>query len=724
MKTTPRYLPGHIPGKDFVDTGDISGLKVGRITRVDEIHLKADVQVLTGGGKRFELDLNQSMAGPRSFWGGIPEVNSLVILGYRRVHKQLYEAVILSYIPVGNRSGLKFDPYAPDNPSEVAAEDAALFEELFGPTVRFKRLQLRPGDVGGMSSEGSELTLSRSVQMTNRAGDCFELRDSDRTLVTQARHRVSVESGVRSISGPIRRGGFFLPPDIFQADGVTLKDESSSYYGRDELQAAGPGVAPGSSAKFANTSGTVLGLFNNETEFPSVTYSNGRRVHYPPTSPAVSIEDPDSAADAFVEDRVELSHTTDLVQDVLEEIDGFSSDRRLPYIERVLGTVVGNDLYTTRGQRQYAQLLKPKLFQDFRTNLIGKFSLEAVNRQPTTPDLEAVTSAGAFLFRIRPPRGVGENAFVVAVSKQGKLLLNVPASTVEDYPSGSNRISAEVNLAGALKAFIGASNPDRISAHLTLEGGLHLDVGRDSAGNALTVRYHSAVKTSYEGNPNADDVAVSTSVRGVKQSAVSGAERKTIEGSKQTTVSGRYSLHADRVNVNAFSGASYNLGELNLLVSGKSQLNYAMAVLENIVVGGKVTTILAGGLVTNVVAGAVTTTASAGAVAFNVPAGAYSVTVGTGAVSITTAAGAMTLSTAAGAMSLSAGAGAISLTAGLALNLTAGTTVSVLAPQVLIGGPAAVLGVCRGLPSLPPGVPTLDPLTGLPLPGSALFRSI
>jgi hypothetical protein len=419
-----------------------------------------------------------------------------------------------------------------------------------------------------------------------------------------------------------------------------------------------------------------------------------------------------------------MSHTTDLIPEVLEEIDGFTVDRRIPYIERVLGTVVGNDLNSTRGQRQYGKILKPKIFQDFRTHRIGKFTLEEVGRQPTTPDLEAITSAGAMLFKIRPPRGIGDNAFAASVTKQGKLLLNIPSSTVEDYPSGSNRVSAELNLEGALKAFIGASTPDRISAHVTMEGGLHLDVGRDADGNALTVRYHSAVKTTYEGNPNQDDVAISTDVRGVKQSAISGAERKTIEGSKLTTVSGRSSLNADRINQNAFSGFSGNYGEFNQLVSGKSQLNYALAVLENIVAGGKVTTILAGGLITNVAAGAVTTTAGAGAMSFNVPAGAYTVTVGTGAVSLTTASGAMTLSTAAGAMSLSAGAGAVSVTAGLALNLTAATAVNVVAPQVLIGGPAAVLGVCRGTPSLPPGIPTLDSFTGHPLLGSAQFRSL
>lgn len=724
MNRLPKHPAGVTPDKDFVDRSDISGLKVAVVTRVDEVNLKADLKVITGGGDRFEIDLTQGMAGPRSFWGGVPEVNSLVIVGYRRVHKQLYDAVILGYLPTGNRSGLRFDPFSVSDPADISADEAEMYAQTFGATQRYKRLNLRPGDVGGMSSAGSELVLSRDVRVANRAGDTLEMRDSDRTFITQTIHRVDSDAGLKKISGPIRRGAAYLPPDILQADGKTLKNTTDSYYGRDELQAAGPGVGSGSSAKFANTSGQLLDLFNDVETFPPVTYTNGRRVYYPPTSPGVNIEDADAAADAYVEDRLEMSHTSDLSQEVIEEIDGFSMDRRPVYIERVLGTVVGNDLTSTRGQRQYAQILKPKLFPDFLYRGLGKFSLEEINRQPTTPDLESVTAAGAFLFRIRPPRSVGENAFVAAVSKQGKLFLNIPASVQEDYPSGSKKISMEANLEGALKAFIGANSPDRVSVHLTLEGGLHADIGRDAAGNAITLRFHSGTKTIYEGNPNEDDVASSIEVRGVKKSTISGAEQKTIEGSKQTIVSGMYQQQADRINQNATSGFSGNYGELNQMVSGKTQYRYAMQVLEDIAIGGKTSTILAGGLTQTVAAGAISYSALAGAITFNAPAGAFSVNVGTGALSLVTGAGAVTLSTGAGAISISAAAGAVAITAGLAMNLTAGLALSLLAPQILFGGPAAVLGVVRGVPSMPPGAPTLDYITGLPLLGSALVRSI
>lgn len=721
FRTKSKYLPGYVPGKEFADTSEPFALRLALVTRVDEVNMKADLRVLTGGGDRFEVDLTQAMYGPRSFLGGVPELNSVAIIGYRRVHKHLRDAVILGYLPVGNKSGARFDPFSPYDPAEAASEDLAAVKDLLGSPTRFKRLALKRGDLGGMSASGSEFVLSKGVTLTNRAGDFLELRDSDRTFITQAVHRVEADSGVKRISGPIRRGGFFLPDDVFRED-RQLKSEADGYYGRDELQAAGPG-APGGPAKFSNATGEVLEIFNDFREFPPVTYSNGRRVHYPPTSPGVSIEDPDAAADAYVEARTELYHTSDLSQDVLEEIDGFSASRRMPYIEQVLGTVVGNDLNSTQGQRQYGRILKPRLFPDFISRKLGSFSLAEIDRQPTAPDVETLTSAGAFLFRIRPPRSTGSNAFVASVSKQGKLFLNIPGSQVEDYPSGTKKISAELNLEGALKAFIGASNPDRISAHITAEGGIHLDVGRDAAGNALTITYRSGTKVIYEGNPNDDDVTSSTQVRGIKETSITGAETKTIEGSKSTIVSGQYNVKSDRFTVNTFNGYSANVGELNMLVSGKSQWQLAQAVIETIVTGGKASTILAGGLITTVGAGAIATTASAGAISFAAPSGAYSVTVGTGAISITTSSGAVALTTGSGAMTLSAGGGAISITAGLALNLTASTSVVVTAPTILLGGPTAALGVCRGVPSLPPGTPTLDPITGAPLFGAATVFS-
>ncbi len=719
---SPRHPVGHTPGKEFI-TNDYTSLRVGMITRVDEINLKADVKILTGGGERFEVDLTQPMTGPRSFWGGIPEVGSLCHLGFRRKHKQVFEAVILGYIPVGNKTGIRFDPYAPDDPSTVTDEERSLYEKYLGKTKRYKRLQLRPGESGGMSSQGAEFALSKDVRMVNRAGDLIELRDAERTLVTQAVHRFDAVSGVKSTAGPIRRSDFFLPLDVFEADGITLKTEAQRYFGRDELEALGPGPE-GAGTRYA-TKGKVNPLFNNQTgEMPPVTYSNGRRVFYPSTLYGESIEgDELTSGNAFVEQRTEISHDTDLVQEVLSEIDGFSTARRRPYIESVSGTVVGNDPTTGEGMRQYGKVLAPQLWTSFLSTSPGKFTLAECARAGTG-DAESRTLAGAYLFRIYDPTGKQENnPFALAIQKQGKLILNVPKPTMDRYPDARG-VSAEVNLQGALKMFIGAAQPNNTSLHLTLEGGVKADVGRNAdTGAAIDVTYHCAVRQTFTGVPDDDGVAYSQNIRGNAAVSTTGDSAEAIEGSKSITANGGLSLQADRANVNAFSGFSLNTGELSFMVSGKTQARYAQLVQETVVTGGRVSTIMAGGYSQTVAAGATSFTTMAGATTFSNPGGAFNVTVGVGGIVMTAASGAVSLTAGAGAVSLTSGA-AMTLTASLALNLTASAAIIATAPQVLVGGPGATLGVLRGLPALPPGTPTLCYITGTPLQGSATFRSL
>jgi hypothetical protein len=726
LKNSPKNPPGSYPGQGMMDTMGSLGLRVGIITRIDELNMKADVKVLTGGGDRYEIDLTQSLAGPRSFWGGVPEVGSLVIIGYRPKHKQLTEAMILGYLPVGNKTALRFDPFAPADPSTIDPADAALYKQTIGSTIRYKRLKLRPGDVGGMSADGSEFTLAKDVRITNRAGDLIELRDSDRTLVTQAVHSFSSVSGVKTLAGPVRRGSLYLPNDIFKlnADGTrskTLLTEADNYYGRDNLQAAGPGAA-GSPTKFANTSGVVLDVFNDTTNFPPVTYTNGKKAYYAATVQAVNFEDGEVAggAEVFTEHRLEMAHQTDATQDVLAEIDGFDMNHPKAYIEQAFGTIIGNDTTSTTGIRQYGRVLKPHIFDDWGQVTPGKFKLEEIQRSPTEEDISSITEAGAYLFRVYCPTGNDEdNPFACAVSKQGKLFLHAPGSSVERYPKEKN-ISAEVNLEGALKMFCGTETSSRTSIKLTTEGSIEADIGRNAVGESINITVHGTIVTTYDGSNGEHDVVKSDNVGGNCELFVRGDYVSSVAGSKHTIVNGMLAQNVDRMNVNAHSGMSVNAGGYDSMISGKSQYNYALAVLENIFLGGKVSTILAGGSVQNVLAGVYTISAAAGAVSVAAGAGAVAVTAGA---ALTLTAGAALSASAGGAVSVQA-ALALSMTAGLAVTITAAVACSLVAPQVLVGGPPAVLGIARGLPVMPPGTPSLDYITGLPLMGAAMAKSI
>jgi hypothetical protein len=712
---------GHNPQSKFADTGDPFGLKVGIIIRVDEVSLKGDIKILTGGGEQVEIDLTQGMCGPRSFFGGIPEVNSIVIIGYRKKSKQIAQAMILGYIPTGSRLGLKFDPVAPVDPNDIDDEDKNDIDSFFGKTTRYKRLKLRPGDVGGMSASGAEFALTKDVKFYNRAGDGIELRDVDRTLILQAIHKLDSTSGVFEISGPIRRSAMFLPSDVVATNGTIKTDR---YFGQPTLAAAGPGLN-GGGYKYSNPNGKALGFFNSTDEFPPVTYSNGRRAFYPATNVATNFEDSATSLGAlgYTERRVQISHTTDGTQEVREEIDGFQMDRPRVFIEEVMGTLVGNDAFSTEGMRQYARLLKPAIFDDVFQTGPGKFRLQEVPRAPHEPDLEKDTTTGAYLFRIKPPSRQDVNTeYGFAVSKQGKVFVNIPGSTVERYPSASKNVSMEANLEGALKAFIGAETTRNASIILDLLGGVIANIGHLDNGKAMEVNFGSSVDATYSGTNDADNMALRVTANGNESKVVSGDSILNALGAIVQTSNGGYSVRADAINHSASNGLNANYGGMSVMSSAKSQFNYAQLVTETIASQGKISTITAGALVDNLLAGARTYNTLAGATLWNNPAGAYSITVGAGAYSVAVGAGAISM-VAGAAVSMVAGA-VMSFVAGAVISMVAPATISLLSAQILLGGPPAVNGVCRGAPMLPPGTPSLDWILGIPLQGCAVVRSI
>lgn len=721
----PKYPYGHIPGKEFIDLGGTAhGFRIGVIQRIDEINMRADIKVITGGGFRTEIELTQALYGPRSFWGGVPEVGSLVILGYREISKanNLGEAMILGFLPTGNKSGLRFDPFSPSDPSEVSPDDQASYKKQFGGTIRYKRFKLTPGDVGGMSASGAELVLNRSVSLTNRAGDLIELRDEERSIITQTIHRFDADAGVRRYSGPVRRQVFFLPPEVFTVSGdtKTLKTEQEGYFGRDDLQNTGPGEK-GDDFKYANSEGVLLDTFNNQKDFPSVTYTNGKTVFYPSTTFGVSLEGPidDGAGAAYTEVRTEIAHETNLIQEVHTEIDGFSPTPTLPYIEHVMGTVVGNDAATTMGIKQYGQALRPQLWSQGKSMNPGTFTMETVAR-PAKGDLEVNTAAAAYLLRIFNPAGVNDgNPFAFAVQKQGKLLLQVPKPTNEFYGDSVKGVSADINLQGALKLFVGKSAPTDTSIYAKLDGGIKAEIGRNTdTGQSLDITFFGPVKHKFAGVQDANGNGLSTEVTGNYDIRTTGDFNVSTGGGINFLSNGAVTSKGDKIVDQALNGYTINAGGFQKTILGNTFLSYGLLKTETIIAGGEVKTVLAGPVVETLAAGARTTTVN-GAISQTASA-AIAHTAGA---AYTVAAGAAISQSSGAAFSITSGA-AVSVTAGAVMTLTAPAGIVMTSTNIQLGGPPAVLGVARGVPSLPPGTPTLDYITGLPLLGSAMVRSL
>ena len=700
--------PGTIPLRDF--SHDRHDTFLGLIVRVDEVMMKCDVKSFNPPGYYYEVELTQAMAGHRSFWGGIPETNSLVVCGWRWTHKNTKNLVILGYHPVANRTGMRFDPFSATDPSQVFDDERSQHDKFFGKTFRTKRLMLRPGDVGGMSSSGSELVLSKDVRITNRAGDLLELRDAERSLVTQSIHRVHQDGAVHLTSGPIRRAATFLPTGLLGS----ANSFDPQYAGLDDLQTMGP-----TNGRYVDSTGKAAGFLNNFASFPPTTLANHRQYHYVGTSQGVAWEDLENGGTvlAYTEHRKEFRHVTSGTQEVLGEIDGFDADRPQRYIEQVFGTIVGNDPNGMPGLLQYGKILKPSVFKTFQDNLAGSFELSEANRAIGGQD-ESDTLAGAYMFRLNPPSSPFTNApFVMAVQKQGKVLVSIPGSNQENQKT--KNISLEANLAGALKAYVGAANPDRVSIHLTTEGGVVLNIGSDQDGNCITTNYRGAVKSSYEFE-NPDGVSHSVAVRGNDEMSITGNQKIEVGATYSLNATGAIQLNGSNVTLNALNNYTVNAAAKNLTVSGKTQHQYAESVTEKIATGGFDRTVLLGDHKTTLGAGTHATSVLVGNTEFTNTLGDFKVDIGAGSFGVSIVAGNITMTTLVGNVAMTGTS--IGLTSTTTATITAAASIALTAPIVMIGIPAT-FGVVRGAPMMPPGSPSLDLILGIPLQGSTVILS-
>jgi hypothetical protein len=350
----------------------------------------------------------------------------------------------------------------------------------------------------------------------------------------------------------------------------------------------------------------------------------------------------------------------------------------------------------------------------------GKMTFEEVVRGQNG-DLDVNTAAGAYLLNILGPVSKDDNVpFSVAVQKQGKLLVQIPKPSNEFYNDNVKGISADLNVLGAIKLYAGASTPTATSMYAKFEGGIKAEIGRNSdTGNSIDVTYLGPVNAQFVGAADENGNGAVTQIAGGFALSSTGDHKHDVGGSVFVTANGAMTHQADKIIHTAPSGYTLSSGGFQQTNMGLTMLTYAMLKTENIAAGGEVKTIAAGSALEAIAAGAKTVTVGAGPISM------------TAGAAMTQTAGAAMSQTAGGALTTSAG-GAISQTAGAAFTMTAGAVMTQTAPAGIIlnsvniqfGGPAAVLGVVRATPAMPPGAPTLDYITGLPLLGSAMVRSV
>jgi hypothetical protein len=710
-------------------------LWVGRVLHVDVETMVCSVQLETGTGVRFDVPLTApGGGGPRSWSGTIPEQGSKCVIQWRRYGAGTFAPYIVEWMTVGTYSAREFEPFSVVDPAD-AEEVRRVAPELFDDPhlgLGITRLKLRKaysGDYLSQAGEGGEILLDRNAHLANRAGNEFELRDSDQTAVLQSVNELSNNAAGTYRRGLIRRNAYNLLPDL-AISGFNPSTDNFDRFTAGKLTTSADGVTtvvtkvePGSEAwekllefGLINPDGTPVDAVGSDPEdpvYPFVVLPDGQRSSY-----VVLGEHDQSFADTdqcYVEDRADLRHTSDGIMAVTEDGDGVQIDQVPPvFIEDVKGTVVGNDPYTEAGRSLYKRVLKMHVFDDpDQQSNASSPSLQPVDT--TTSQTEADTQGLARLFRIQSP--TTSNQYVFGVSKEGRVYLHIPKTktgTAQDRGK-----SLDANILGLVKAVIGADENTGRSVDLRTMGGIRAEIGtfQDFSNPAgpeqvsIDLVLHGKIRTTYAGTQGRE-----TMVGGSDFRSASGSTLDVIGGNVVRNVGGSEAVEASSITHNVGFGG-YKLksaGDVNQTVLGKTtemygqfrQSTFALSDTKTMLVGVDSQTVLAGGITRTVAAGAgISDTVGAGNILSNVATGNMGFTVG---------AGNMTATVGAGNLALSAGAGTATMTGGVAATVSSGTVVNLAAPVTKIG--LSVVGnVVAGVPG-PPSV-ALDYITGLPLLG-------
>jgi len=467
-------------------------------------------------------------SGRRSIMGGMPERGDFVLVGYALDDAMAgsRQPVILAYL--GPTPWMGHDHVMSSDLSDVEGmatpEERASLDGSY-ERVRQKLRHYDPGNIFASSSQGSDLVLDESVTLANRRGSEFVLRDADETSVLRSVAGHEAFAGVRTYSGPVSRTARTLPTQMF-SDGLywdslnqILPEESTPI--TDQYLRAHSGMVGSDSDTykspvpqgFLNPSYVFLrsngeNAFETETgrsfpadldpyrflfwggfctstgaqtsESPDLVYG-GRVLNRVGLDEENRVVNAAGGGSALTEHRVEVFPVTDQTLPVTEGTDALDSDKmpgeptgitpldNSPYVEFVIGSVVGNDPFSQQGQALYGLPLSYSLFSNGTPS--PRF---------TSAELSEIGRHLAMLLKVRPldPESIGDTVFTI--DKSGALKIasfGNPSnpSNVEIHSNTGLMLSADGTL--KLRAiggfeFQGGASPSGYGLNLTSEGGV------------------------------------------------------------------------------------------------------------------------------------------------------------------------------------------------------------------------------------------------------------
>jgi len=694
------YDPSSMPDFDMDSSQRDTGLRLARITRVDYEKMTMDIRWIDGGGGKTRVPISQPGRSYRASIVMMPEVDSIVVMGFIPYANQNKYPVPLAYLQNVMECGKLHDPIVTQRVPDRRITRA-----------RYKKAY--PGEIYLGSTQGSDVFLDENICLQNARHNELTLRSSDQTLVTNTLAEYSRSAGVEFKSG----------------------------------------IATRNRVQF-NDDGSVDETAENELPLFSIT-SDGRV--YRPISVKGTVAPDDTGNEksdparnsVYTEWKVRIRDTDPGVLAVNNELNGIGVDEvdenedgsfnevgvlRDVNTEMVLGNLIGDD-FTEDDRELYGKHLQFSVFSgDNDEEGAPKKSVIKETNDPNqvTPQ---ETGMGFYL----NCRRTGSFETVWAVDKTGKSVFNFsgPGRCLDmrmesgtKWVMGTNGAtgrSFDVTAKGGWRLDLRAEGEARgVAWDLQTVGGVREAIGTDQDGFSKVSTFAGNVQEFYQGDRYIEvagnNVVV---VTGTNEEQFLGKKTENYILDKTTNYGGDYSeiVVGSRITELGF-GRRETIStppltnplfadDLLILVGGKSVSLLFGNSLVTCLAGNINDTIVVGSRFITIGAGSFDTVIGAGQVSTTIGAGNYSVVTGAGNVSLQTAAGAFNLSTLVGAGTVSAVLGQLELTGGLGVLMQSNVQVAIVAPLVNIGT-APLGGAVVGIPS---GVIHQDYIVGIPLLG-------
>lgn len=506
------------------------GLGVCRVVNLDYEEHFVTLRTMLGSEQEFEripVPLTYPGAGTRHFLGAMPEVGDYCVVGWMPQESGdpkggTKTPVILSWIVPGVWPGRDWLTTAGFTEDEHDSGTGRNREEVRGTfdRIRHKLPAIHPGNIVASSSQGADLMLDESVLLANRRGNEFMLRDADQAAVIRALQHFIALSGTRSYSGMVQRDALLLPTTMFsdgkEWDGLNpqppyllpFSSKPTGFLSPDQVfdrsydekgvlgaaQANGPDYLD--PYVFLRNGGWIdeAGVAVDGRHIPDAV-AEGKNIY------RVGLATKDNVAlvpggATLTEHRIEIAHTSDGTLPVSEQTDGFDADRlpgkdpdtpgdsaNKPYIEWVMGSVVGNDAFSKRGRTQYGLPLVAQVFDGAGglSPTIKTATLVPKGKNGGTP----LGEHAATLFKLTPPASSGRLAPTWwSVNKQGQVRANISGPSIG--------YGLDLAVAGGMRLAVGGG------LELLLKGGIHFGT---LSKNSLRLRSEQGPVVIYGGGP-------------------------------------------------------------------------------------------------------------------------------------------------------------------------------------------------------------------------------